>query len=193
MKIWMLSQIAGATTFLPPPSSLTDQLTASSLAGEYTVVSATVVMFEGMIPTTHVLMAPITTVRGPPGEATVILPGALVDGIWLPGSASGVTASAGDTLFLLLEHGLEGFENLRFAPTSAFFRRVETVGGPKVLDGEGRIVVDLPCEALPTVAVVPEEQGGISRADVILVDDPESIGIGWDEAIASWVRCGEAP
>jgi hypothetical protein len=196
------SALAGST--LPPPPTVTEQLRTAAVAAEYTVVSTTVRVNDGFT-VTHAELAPVTQVTGSTGNLTVILPGGWVDGRYRDPGHFGVPVAAGETLFLMLHEavGVPGYYNVAYSFTDGFFRLKETARGALMVDGAGRYVVDTPCDGgvlratPPPPSVADEDSDEAARApaavvldDLVLSDDPESLGISWDVAIAALVACG---
>ena len=161
-------------------------------------------ILEDGFPVTYANVESITSVSGRVEVATVIFPGGLVDGKFVDWTDAGVEVRAGDTLFLMLEAIPErpGFYVVAHGFDTGFFRMVDSPRGHLMAGVAGEIVVATPCDSSMFRAVYTRQEEASPDVDedghvdvtlldnLIALDDPESIGILWCEAIAALVECG---
>lgn len=194
-----------ATTYAPSPKTLERQISGATLVGEYVVIAATTVILDDGFPVTHVSLHETTAVRGDEVEPILILPGGVIEGEFHRMTADGFQMKEGETFFLMMEPAVDlpGYYNVAYGFNVAVFRKVEALRGPLMADSSGRIIADLRCDARPVYAIreatptrdVDHDEDGREIAkstfsNILVVDDPESMGVLWDEAIDRLVACG---
>lgn len=196
----VFASMASATTFLPPPP-VNEQLAASVAAGEYVVLSTTVVTLEdGFVVTDAEVEATGTLAHGTVVRATVRFPGGVVDGRFKECAEGAPQVSTGDVLFLVLSARQERLLVANGWP-SGMFRKVDSPSGPVMVDTAGRFVSAVPCNGRPLgVAQAPpvpenpdlDETGRLPlpAPNTRLVLDPLAAALTWDSAVAAFATCG---
>jgi hypothetical protein len=170
---WIASLLCPAwgTTF-PPAPPLAEQLERAEAAGVYVVRSTrTVTLPDGFVATRAELEAVGEPVRGALRTATLGVPGGVVGGRYVDGFEGAPRVAAGDTLFLFLQPHDDRWI-LRDGFAAGLYRRLETSSGAYMVDGEGRAVTDVRCDARPVRG--------------------EGKPLSWDAAVAAFAKCGGA-
>lgn len=170
--MWWIAAIgspAMGTTF-PPAPPLGEQLERAEVAGVYVVRSVeTVTLPDGLVATRARIDAVGEPVRGDVRSATLGLPGGVVGDRFVESLEGAPRVEEGETLFLFLQPH-DGRYILRDGFAAGLYRKVETTTGTRMVDGDGRAVTDVRCDARP------------SRG--------EGAAMTWDEAVAAFSACG---